>query len=283
MNIWLDLELRADIDDFIAWLYCIESNKDISEISINNPTINELKLVKFIKNKFNLITPFIISGAIDLNPKADIHQSLLKYIEYISICEKDYVFIEQYLKENNVSDRIVFCGGSYTNLDLIMNKYNIKAAYIQGGYAGPSIVGKENTLAKFEGREKVPSWNPNLDLAATDSIIQDMNTDMYFISKNVCHNSYLAYTDIKDTESFLYEILLNYYGNSTSFYKCMHDLVAVATIFSKEFIVFKKIDLLRTYEKRPCWYSVINEQSNKQISVSLDMPNFIKFLNQELS
>ena len=59
MEVWLDLELRADIDDYITLLYAIETNKNITELSIVNPSINELKLFKYVKEKYNLTFEYL--------------------------------------------------------------------------------------------------------------------------------------------------------------------------------------------------------------------------------
>ena len=45
-DIWLDLELRKDIDDYISLIFALENNLNIKEVSINNPSKNELCLLK---------------------------------------------------------------------------------------------------------------------------------------------------------------------------------------------------------------------------------------------
>lgn len=286
MKIWLDLELKQDIDDYITLLFAIETNKNITEISINNPSINELKLLKFIKEKFNLNIPIIYNGnIINVNDK-DIHIVLLNLIKNIDLnLEKDVIYINKYLeKDLDFSNRIIFCGGSFTTLKTILEKYSNQTitSYLQGGYAGHSIVGDKNVLNKFKNREKVPSWNPNLDIKASDYIIESKNLKAYFISKNVCHNSWMNAEDFINPNSEIYKFLIEYFKVNKYSSKCMHDLVAFASIFNKTFIEFKKVDLFHNNDKLIAWYSILNEKSNKEISISLNMDKFKNYINSEL-
>ena len=182
MELWLDLELRADIDDYITLLYAIETNKNITELSIVNPSINELKLFKYVKEKYNLNIPIIYSGKIiDLLGNKGIDHNLLDLIQYIELdFDNDIIHINDYLKQNiNFENKIVFCGGAFTNLKMILEQNPLQniIGYLQGGYAGETIVGKENVLEKFKGREQVPSWNPNLDLESTNYILNSNNLE----------------------------------------------------------------------------------------------------------
>ena len=288
MELWLDLELRADIDDYITLLYAIVTNKNITELSIVNPSINELKLFKYVKEKYNLNIPIIYSGKIiDLLGNKGIDHNLLDLIQYIELdFDNDIIHINDYLKQNiNFENKIVFCGGAFTNLKMILEQNPLQniIGYLQGGYAGETIVGKENVLEKFKGREQVPSWNPNLDLESTNCVLNSNNFKGYFISKNVCHNSWMNEKDFENENSELYQTLKEYFKYNKYESKCMHDLVAFASIFDKSFIEFKRVNLNHTNDKLVSWYSILNENSNIQISTKLNMNKFKYFINSELN
>ena len=77
--IWLDLELRKDIDDYMTLIYALDKDVNIQEISIHNPSMKELKLLKNTLNLYKKNIPIIVSGDITEYPEdEDIHSSLLE-------------------------------------------------------------------------------------------------------------------------------------------------------------------------------------------------------------
>ena len=264
-EIWLDLELRKDIDDYITLIFALENNLNIKEVSIHNPSVNELCLLKETLRQFKKNIPIIYSGEIsEYETGEDIHSSLLHKVNKDIMENKFYCDIETYLETESVSNRIVFCGGSLFTLSKILeDKNNTIDAYIQGGYAGKSIIGEENVLKKFKKREKVPTWNLNLDLDATDMVMNADNVNCHFISKNVCHASFVGEEDLNTTNTIFNKTLKDYFDISAEIYgkgskKCMHDLLAFITIVNSDIVGFKKVDLKRTEDKRVKWFSELN-------------------------
>jgi hypothetical protein len=281
-KIWLDLELREDIDDYATLIFALENKLNITEISIHNPSVFELSLLqqtllKFADTKIDII----ISGEVTTyTPDKDIHSSLME------ICSGKLGFIASELndciKNIDMTDKIVFCGGSLYTLSEILKVHSTITidAYIQGGYAGEKIVGAENVLKKFKNREQVPTWNLNLDLDATDYVMAADNVNCHFVSKNVCHASFVGIKDLSLKDSFFNEVLSNYFSlnNHRKNIKCMHDLVAFLSIFNDDLIIFKNVELKRTNDDRVKWYSILKPNSNKKISCSLDYQLFIKII-----
>jgi inosine-uridine nucleoside N-ribohydrolase len=273
--LWLDLELREDIDDYITLVFALENNCNIKEVSIHNPSINELKLLKNTLNIYKKNTAIIVSGAIThYEEDKDIHKSLLSKATLDS--DNFYCSLEDYFNHKEIENRTFFCGGSLYTLSECLNNYNpeIFNIYIQGGFAGKDIVGEENTLKKFKKRTEVPTWNLNLDIEATDNVLKN-TVNMNFISKNICHASFIGLEDINQEKTLFNEVLVNYFGESKR-KKCMHDLLAFLTIFNDEIVQFKNIDLKRTHDEIPKWHSVINENSNKKISTSFNYDLFLQ-------
>lgn len=281
-KIWLDLELREDIDDYATLIFALENKLNITEISIHNPSLFELSLLQQTLVKFDVThIDIIISGEVtSYSPEKDIHFSLM------NICSGKIGFIAFELKNSikniDMTDKIVFCGGSlYTLSEILKENPAITVdAYIQGGYAGENIVGTENVLKKFKNRDQVPTWNLNLDLEATDYVMSAENVNCHFISKNVCHSSFVSIEDLSSKDSFFNKILSDYFllSNHKKKSKCMHDLVAFLTIFNDDLIIFKNVELKRTNDERVKWYSVFKSDSNKKISCSLNYQLFIQII-----
>lgn len=283
-DIWLDLELRKDIDDYITLIFALEQNYNVKEISIDNPSLNELQLLlitlkELKKEHINIIITGIIT---EYSLEEDIHISLFNKIKNFKNSNKieisDYknlFFIKDYLKNNEQKNKIIFCGGSLKTLSLIFEQKNIEnkniECYIQGGYASENIVGIENTLKKFKKREKVPSWNLNIDLESTDKVLKNNKMNIKFISKNICHNSWIGLEDLNNNKTYFNDILKSYFLLNDNNKKCMHDLLAFLTIKNKDIVEFKKIDLNRTNDENPKWFSILNNKSNKSISISLNL------------
>jgi hypothetical protein len=280
-KIWLDLELREDIDDYATLIFALENKLNVTEISIHNPSVFELSVLHQTLLRFNVKIKVVISGKITTyDTDKDIHSSLRE------ICSGKIGFtafeLKNYITELDMSDKIIFCGGSLFTLSEILKEHPTTTvdAYIQGGYAGESIVGSDNVLKKFKKREKVPTWNLNLDLEATDYVMSANNVNCHFISKNVCHASFVGVKDLSLKDSVFNETLNNYFSLNVhkSNIKCMHDLVAFLTIFNDDLINFKNVELIRTDDERAKWHSVIKDDSNKRISCSLNYELFLKII-----
>lgn len=292
MSLCLDLELRKDIDDYITLIYALETNKEVQNISIHNPSINELCVLNQTIKEFGKDIEIFYSGVVSTYENGeDIHISLEKHFSFTNKDKEEALNKAKNINTMNTSEfienfeeNIIFCGGSLFTLDKILENVKV-SAYIQGGYAGEKVVGVENVLKKFKNRKEVPSWNMNLEETSTDKILNSINLlDAHFISKNVCHDSWISLKDIKNKKSKVYEYLDRYFKDNEYDSKCMHDLVAFMSIFDKSYIEFKKVDILKktSENSHTKWYSELNENSNKKISTKLDMLKLINVLNKEL-
>jgi len=281
-KIWLDLELREDIDDFATLIHALENNVNISEISIHNPSKSELILACETLKRFGKNIPLIVSGQLTIYPDGkDINPSLFKYFDEAGVIE--YVELSAYLSlKPTFEDKIVFCGGSLYTLSKLVefNDGEFLEAFIQGGFAGESVVGSENVLKKFRKREAVPTWNLNIDVDATDRVLLAKNVSCHFVSKNICHASWVKNSDVAGNSSVFCEVVGHYFTENSSDKKCMHDLVAFLSIFNDTLVKFKPVRMHRTTDERPKWHSVITPDSNHFISYSLDYEMFIKLVTK---
>ncbi len=285
-NYLLDLELREDIDDYLTLVYALEQGFNIEAVSIHNPSINELNVLKNSLALFKSSAKVVVAGNItEYADGKDIGRSLLKLahgadeISHISLSE--YRALLKTKLDANESAPTVFCGGSLYTLSNLLENFPETHwdACIQGGYAGPSLVGEENVLKKFRRREQVPTWNLNLDLEATDAVIASKNVSAHFISKNVCHGAWVDKKDISSSDTFFNRVLNDYFENSKYNDKCMHDLLAFMTLSDPKLVEFKPVTLSHTNDERPKWSSTFNTDSNMLISVAFDKLRFSEKIN----
>jgi inosine-uridine nucleoside N-ribohydrolase len=280
-NYLLDLELREDIDDYLTLVYALEQGFDVHAVSIHNPSINELNVLKNTLSLFKSRALVVVAGDItEYGNGKDIGTSLVKLansadgIEHISLPE--YKAILETKLDAGDDAPTVFCGGSLHTLSNLLKHFPNTHwdACRQGGYAGPSLVGEKNVLKKFRKREQVPTWNLNLELKATDAVIASKNLSAHFISKNVCHGAWVDKKDISSSDTLFNRVLNDYFESSKYNDKCMHDLLAFMTLSDSELVEFKPVTLSHTDEERPKWSSTFNAASNTLISVAFDKRRF---------
>lgn len=100
----------------------------------------------------------------------------------ISIIEKAGVKITE-----SVETDIVFCGGAFTKLQKAhLDGKAFKLVVVNGFFAGSLVFNQENCVGKFKGLHKCKSYNPNLDVASANYLIQ--NIPFVAVSKDVCHH-----------------------------------------------------------------------------------------------
>jgi inosine-uridine nucleoside N-ribohydrolase len=286
-NIWMDIEIREDIDDILTLAYAIENNYDVRYISIHNPSIKELSVLENVLKKLKYRkAKLIISGKITkYSEDRDIHRSLSKYVEN-TINTDNFNNLDTYLNENKIStDLTFFCGGSLYTLSKVMEENQYISAYIQGGYAGSNIIDPSVALKKFRNRESVPTWNLNLDIESSDYVLKNHKNKIYFISKNICHKSEISIEKLNKENSFFESILYEYYSSNESKHrnKPIHDLLAFLALNndSSSLIEFKEVLLSHTNDDRPKWKSELMENTDIYISVDFDYDLFLKIaLNQ---
>lgn len=280
-SFWLDLEIREDIDDYLALVYFLDTDVKIKAISIDNPSMNELSVVNNLLKKYNRDIPIVISGEITMYSRdKDINRALYPYKS--SESKFPVKHLEDYLDTNiDLRDTTIFCGGSLKTLSEILKKfpYIHFEACIQGGFAGKKIVGEENTLKKFKNRNEVPTWNLNLDIESTEYVLSAENLTSRFVSKNICHGSWISLSGVSNVDCHFNNVLRSYLKSSFKNKKCMHDLLAAMTLFNN-IVDFKYIELKNNKETKEDdsiikWHSIISDNKSKEISISLDYNRFL--------
>lgn len=166
--------------------------------------------------------------------------------------------------------KIIFCGGALTKIADFIKDNEIDILVANGGFAGDNLV--SDPLAKFKGKNKIRTYNFNMDVPSTLKVIDSDNIkEILLVSKNVCHNP-LNVMDKIHFDSFLY-------NRDLSPTKLLHDLLMV-----KEGVNYLNGgDMLCDYEniiptcdrKTPdnmsLWGSSLSPTSNIRISVKLNI------------
>lgn len=278
--LWLDLELREDVDDFFTLIYALENAFPVHVLSIHNPSINELKLIRYVLSMFSVDIPVVVTGAItEYEKKKDLSDFTLNLakdfepVHYTLLPDFLFTFATKEI------DFTVFCGGSLTTLAYLVENIDNSTfdAYIQGGFASYEFVGTENTLKKFKKRKSVPSWNMNLDFDATKIVLASSITK-HFISKNICHDSFVHKDHVNGVPTLFGELLFDFLDNNFKPDKCMHDLLAFFSVFD-ELITFAPVDLcFDDSDERIKWFSIINEGANTYISTRYNKTRYFELI-----
>lgn len=84
---------------------------------------------------------------------------------------------------------VIFCGGGLIKVaDYVMTN-ELELLVANGGYVGSNIVPEEFQLKKFRGKEKVRTYNFNLDITSAKMVLFSKHIKkIILVSKNVCHN-----------------------------------------------------------------------------------------------
>jgi hypothetical protein len=182
--------------------------------------------------------------------------------------EKIGVIFETEIPKNT---KILFCGGALTTISEYVKTNKIDLLVANGGFAGANIVKKENILSKFKNKEKIRTYNFNMDVDAALNVISSNNIgEIILVSKNICHSEENC-IDKLHTEDFL-----NKYDLDKG--KRLHDLLMVKEgvnhILNNPMVcVYLNVQPVcerRNPDNMSIWGSELNEYSNIKISVALN-------------
>ena len=102
----------------------------------------------------------------------------------------------------------IFVGGAFTKLALYLRTNITSLIIANGGFVGSNLV--NNPLDKFKGKEFMRTYNFNLDVNSTISVLNSNNYDkLYLIGKNVCHNKRNTIRSIWKETEFINKYQLN--------------------------------------------------------------------------
>lgn len=186
-------------------------------------------------------------------------------------------------------DTEIITGAPLGNLAESLNFVSsIKSVYIQGGFAGDSVVPPEHRLYKFNGRETCPTYNLGGDVPSAQKVISSHKIgSRYFISKNVCHG--VIYHELRHalmkqskSKSVGFKLMLDgmeFYLKSHPKGKAFHDPLAACVAIDKDICQFREVEM---YRHRGEWGSKLASGTNTYISISYNSEKFWSMLSKLL-
>jgi len=162
---------------------------------------------------------------------------------------------------------IVFCGGAFTKVKEFVTYNKLRLLVANGGYVGSNIIPITKQLKKFRGKDKVSTFNLNLDINSAIKVLDSPNIhEIMLVSKNVCHsmvNTFGVYH--KDNFIKKYDLRSG---------KRLHNLLMVkegVNYLEERDMHCKYINVNLIYDKKEpsdmtLWGSELNSESNILIS-----------------
>ncbi len=181
---------------------------------------------------------------------------------------------------------IIITGASLGNISSLLNTgVIVRSMFIQGGFAGDSVVPPEYRLEKFKGKETCPTFNLNGDVPAAKDVLSNQRVlERHLISKNVCHG--VVY------DSKMHERMMDVWEINPGFEmmregmakyllkhpngKAFHDPLAACTAIDPGICEFREVEI---YREKGEWGSKLASGTNNFISIHYDRDRFEKILS----
>lgn len=169
-----------------------------------------------------------------------------------------------------INSKYIFVGGAFTKLATYIKTNDVDLIVANGGYVGSHLM--RNPLEKFIGKKAIRTYNFNLDVDSTISVVNS-NKRIILIGKNVCHSIRNTIDGIWQNEVFLKKYNLR---NT----KRLHDLLMVSE--GLKFIDGIESEFLKYQVGKPKfankdnsyteWYTDL-KQTNSNIMIAIDWRN----------
>lgn len=287
LDVIYDME-TADPDDAFTLCFLAGHPKvNLRGVTITPGSKDQIAIVKHLLKLLNK-SDVLVGGRNPEHPKTCVSEFHYKWLGKIEPSTDNHLAFEiLYQTLHQYPDCILLTGAALTNLKLLFNNYpntKIKRWVGQGGFAGDNVVDIEHRLEKFVGKITCPTFNFNGDPTAAKLLLSSSNIETRdLVSKNVCHG--VVYNQemqekVKSYRNNNVGIYMIYDGMSTylkrhSSGKMFHDPLAACVLFNREVCTFKEVEI---YREKGEWGSVLKENTNTFISVSVDHEKFFKTL-----
>lgn len=183
---------------------------------------------------------------------------------------------------------IIVTGGPLGNIkSAIESGVTIPSIFIQGGFAGDSVVPPEHRMEKFLGRESFPTYNLNGDVPSAKLVLSSPQvTKRHLISKNVCHGviydqamheRMLAVRNPTRGFTIMRDGMAHYLLNRPAG-KAFHDPLAACTAIDPTVCQYREVEV---YREKGEWGSRLKNETNTFISVACNKERFEQVLSQD--
>lgn len=192
MDMIIETDLGHDPDDFFTICYLAAVGVNIRCITIVPGDPDQIAIARLLVKELGLDAPV---GASKLNREkhssGGVHHALLKKYGLPLESQPDnlgHILIGDVFQEFPESDLLII--GPASNVGQFLQEHpdqQIGRATMQGGFLPYSVFSPAKRLEKFEGKDWVPSFNPNGDRKAFMSFAEAQVDNRKFVGKNVCH------------------------------------------------------------------------------------------------
>lgn len=178
-------------------------------------------------------------------------------------------------------------GASLGNVSAMLDEsaWDLSDIFIQGGFAGDSVVPSELRLAKFNGRETCPTFNLNGDVPAAKNVLSHPRVKRrHLISKNVCHG--VVYDKAMHQRMLSIESVTRGFSlmrDGMGIYlqkhpdgKAFHDPLAACVAIDQSVCDFREVEV---YREKGEWGSRLSSGMNTFISVKHNQTKFEEILS----
>lgn len=256
-KLWLDLEIKEEVNDYIALVYALEKKLPISVVSLKNPTVFEYHLVAYTICIYNRNIPLVINGKI--KEHNNVSNYTLELISYhinsiIDDCYPKPIFLNDFIKDYPIEKTTVFCCSSLNTLSILVSRF-------------------DNSL--FDSIVQSGSYFNNietLDIEAAN-IVLESKIHMKIISNNIFNNLSFSKENIGVNNNLFNAILNIVISHSSNSEKYMNNLLALSVFEKNSFIEFKRV-LFCINNNNKEWEFKDNKDSNHEIAIKCNLDYF---------
>ncbi|HKB37059.1 MAG TPA: nucleoside hydrolase [Gemmataceae bacterium] len=190
MDLIIDTDLGHDPDDFFAILYLVSAGVNIRALLLSPGDPDQVAIARLICDEVGLNIPVGVSKPDRTAASSGgMHHELLARRGRPLAGKADGPG-EDVLEQVFRDGMELFIIGPPSNVGKFLKKHPeaaIVRATMQGGFVPYSVHRPSRVLPQFEGKEWMPSYNPNGDRPGTLAFCAAQVGERRFVSKNVCH------------------------------------------------------------------------------------------------
>jgi pyrimidine-specific ribonucleoside hydrolase len=183
----------------------------------------------------------------------------------------------------------VITGAALSNISAALGAgVIIPSMFIQGGFAGDSVVPEQYRLEKFRGRETCATYNLNGDVPAAKHVLESPSVlKRHLVSKNVCHGviydpatheRMMRVENPNPGFALMREGMAKYLGKNPKG-KAFHDPLAAMSTIDPGICEFARVQL---YRDKGEWGSRLSDDSSTFIAINYNRERFERVLAGEL-
>lgn len=285
MNVTFDMETSDPDDVLTLCVLATHPGVTLRAITITPGSKAQVGVVRYVLDKLDKRnTP--IGSRNPNHPKecvSEFHYAWLGHLNQVSPDGLGSEVLSDILHSH--PDTTIITGASLGNISaLLRTGAVIRSMFIQGGFAGDSVVPEENRLEKFKGKETCPTFNLNGDVPAAKDVLSNVRVlERHLVSKNVCHGvvyDFAMHDRMIDVENpnpgfvMMREGMRKFLSKHPTG-KAFHDPLAACTAIDPGICRFAEVEVYREHGE---WGSRLSSSTNTFISIDYDRDRFEKIL-----